>query len=213
MMLLTGTIDIFEVVWVAVAVFGLFYCLSVRSDAKQDLRARHAAGVNSGREELAQLLVITTSLTAFAFTVWLACGLLLFTVPASLATSPSGYVVKVGIIAAEIAIALAQFFKQRVRRHVLLRDMRSDAIQAAAAALLASQERQQNTQALLANTAATEAATHALQNGPMTAQIAQTTATEELTDATDELKVVTEKNTASIDISIKARQGDTDTNE
>ena len=63
---LTSTIDIFELVWVVVALFGLVYCLSIRSEATRDLVARQTAGINSGRQELAQLLVTTSTLTAFA---------------------------------------------------------------------------------------------------------------------------------------------------
>lgn len=202
-MYLTSTIDVFEAVWVAVAVFGLFYCLAIRFDAQKDLVARVAAGINSGREELARLLVTTTTLSAFAFIIWLVCGLLLWTEPPVLTVTPFGYVVKVGIIASEVAIAAVQFIKQRVRRRVLMRDMASKQIRDAAAAKLAREEQQQHTNALLANTSAVEAATHAMQNGPMRAQIAQTEATADLTEATeantDVIKISTEVELKKLD--------------
>lgn len=196
-MYLTRTIDVFEAVWVAVAVFGLWYCLMIRFDAQKDLVARLAAGINSGREELARLLVTTTTLSAFAFIIWLVCGLLLWTEPPVLPVAPYGYLIKVGIIASEVAIAAVQFLKQRTRHRVLVRDMGSKQVRDAAAAKLAREEQQQNTEALVANTTAVEAATRAVQNnGTMRAQIAQTEATAELTEATeantDVIKISTE---------------------
>lgn len=200
---LSRTVDTYEFVWVAVAVFGLFYCLLIRSEAEKDLIARHAAGINSGREELAKLLVTTSTLSAIAFIIWLVCGLLLWTEPPVMARTPYGYVVKIGIISSEVAIAAVQFIKQRVRRRVLLRDMKSKATREAAAAALASQDQQEHTEALNRSTVAidrnsviTEAVTHALTNGPLAAQSAQTEATGQLTEATeantDVIKISTE---------------------
>lgn len=185
-MRITTTINIVEVVWFVVALFGLFYGIKVRQDAVTDVAVRHAAGVNSGRQELAQLLVATSSLLCFAFAVWLLCGLLAMMVPSPPSTTPLSYVIQFGLVAAEVALAYMLFHKQTVRRRVLIRDMASDAVLHRAAADLLRMEQRANTEALIANTTATEAATHALQNGPMAAQVAQTEATTDLTAATTE---------------------------
>lgn len=213
---ITSRINMVEVVWVVVATFGLFYGLRVRHDALLDVRARHVAKINSGREEIARLLMVTTSLSTYAFSVWLICGGLAMLIP-SATTSPIGYMIQAGLVSAEVAIAYSLYYMQKVRRRVLLRDMNSAEIRKRAAADLDSLERKAQTAASVAQTAATEAqtaatqaqtaateaATHALQNGPMQAQIAQTEATTELTSATSEntevIKISTEVELKKLD--------------
>lgn len=180
---ITSRINLIEVAWVAVALFGLFYGVKVRGDAVKDVAVRRAAGINSGRQDLAQLLVVTSSLLSFAFSVWLLCGLLAMMVPSRPVTSPVTYLIQAGLVWSEIALAYMLYYTQKVRRRVLLRDMNSDAVRARAASAVAALEQRANTDALVANTAATEAATQALQNGPMAAQIENTLSTDANTAA------------------------------
>lgn len=167
---LTATVNAVEVVWVAIALFGLSYGLMVRRDAMIDVRARHEAQMNHGRETLARLLVVTSSLSSYALFIFLVVGLGSMLIPGNPQTTPASYVLQFLLVSAECAIAYSLYYKQTVRTRVLLDDMNSEALRIAAAALVAAESLQANTDALQRNseileenTVVTEAATEAIQ--------------------------------------------------
>jgi hypothetical protein len=160
---ITRTINVVEVLWVAGAAFGLMYGLLVRRDAMIDVQARHDAQMNSGRETLARLLVVTSSLLSYALFIFLLVGIGAMMMPGDPRTTPMSYVLQLMLVSAEWAVTASLYYKQRVRTRVLLDDMKSEALRVAAAALVAAENLAANTQALVDNTIATEAATEAIQ--------------------------------------------------
>lgn len=160
---LTDSINILEVMWVGVATFGLIYGMVLRSDAQRDVEARHVSGMNSGREDIAHLLVMTATLLSLGLFIGLLCGFAAMTIPSPRVTRPMSYVIQAGLISQLSTVAFTLFYKQRVRRRVLKRDMENEAIRVLAAAKLAAESLDANTEAIAANTVATEAATEAIQ--------------------------------------------------
>ncbi len=189
-MQISRTVTVIELAWIAIAAFGLFYGLLLRSDARKDVAARKLAGVNSGREELAALLVVTSTLTTYAFLGFLLAGLLAATVPSRAVTPLAVYVLQAFLISGQASLAVMVWHKQRVRRRVFNRDMAdrelrrtaesvlatAEAKRLATAAELIAERQEHNTAALEANTIATEAATEAMENGGLSAQIDATRA-------------------------------------
>lgn len=161
--LLIDTVSPIEAFAVIVAVIGMVYGLKIRRDAVLDVEARHVGRLNSGREELARLLVITSSLLTFSMACFLLVGLSASISGPNPHARPSSYFIQAALVLAESSVAATLWYKQRVRRRVLLRDMESDEVRLMAAALLAAEQLAANTDAIQANTDATVAATDALQ--------------------------------------------------
>ncbi len=175
-MQLTETVSVAELAWVLVGIFGLFYGLLVVHDAVIDVRVRRSAGLNHGREQIAQLLVVTSSLLVYVFVIFLAAGGLSMTIPTPGVVRPAAHVIQAFFVSVEVALAFMLFYKHRVRRRVFNRELADQDLRAAAAVELARVELEHNTVALEANTAATEAATDAMQNGGLAAQLDATRA-------------------------------------
>lgn len=171
--------------WIGIAVVTLPFCLYVAFDASRDVQARKVAGMNHGRETLARLLVVTSSLTATAFSIWICLGLYVLFLRASTPEPWKTTITPAGLVLAELALAIGMIYKQQVRKRVLIEDMQSERTRTQAAAALASSERKELTQATRELTTATQEQTAAIHNGPMAAAIAQTEATEVLTTATE----------------------------
>ncbi len=173
-MQITRTITVVELIWVLVALFGLAYGVRVVRDAVKVLRVIRNEGDSDGLEEIAELLVVTTSILVYVFITFLCSAGLSMTIPTPEIVTPAEYVLQALFVSAGVALAYMLFYTHRVRQRVLLRDMADTELRAAAA--LAALHLEQNTAALEANTTATEAATDAMQNGGLAAQIDATRA-------------------------------------
>ena len=173
-MQLTRTVTVVEVVWVIVALFGLAYGGRVVRDAVKVLRVIRNEDDNDSLEEIAELLVVTTSILVYVFIIFLCTAGLSMTIPTPEIVTPAEYVLQALFVSAGVALAYMLFYTHRVRQRVLLRDMADTELRAAAA--LAALQLEHNTAALEANTTATEAATLAMENGPVAAQLDATRA-------------------------------------
>lgn len=183
-MQITRTLNIVELWWIVIATLGFGYGLLLRRDARLDIAARKVAeqltGVqpNGGIADIAHLLVVSSTLASVALAMFLAAGLVAATVPSPAVTSPFSYFIQAMLVVAESTISGMLWYQQRVRRRVLQRDAQSEALRKEADRLLAHdltersitsrEELRASTDALVQ---ATEAATDALYNGPMKAQI------------------------------------------
>lgn len=165
MLHLSPTINLLELVWVVIAVAGLTYSLKLRHDAKLDVKARHLDGTNSGKEDLAKMLIVTASLNAFGFLAFLLAGGGAMLIPSSRATTPRSYAIQLLLIAAQIAMAASVWHKQRVRTKVFIRDRENEILRLAAVASVAADHLDQNTQALAELTDATRENTDVLRTG------------------------------------------------
>ncbi len=175
-MQLTRTITVLEVVSVVVALVGLVYGARVVRDATKVLRVIRVEGDSQGLEEIAKLLVVTTSILVFVFVLFLVAAGLSLTIPTPEIVTPAAYVRQLLFVLVGIALAYMLFYKHRVRQRVLSRDMADKDLREAATLELARVQLEQNTVALEANTTATEAATDAMHNGGLAVQIDATRA-------------------------------------
>ncbi len=133
-MQITETVSVVELAWVIVGVFGLFYGLRVVYDAVIDVRVRRSAGLNHGREQIAQLLVVTSSLLVYVFVVLLVAGGLSMTIPTPGIVRPAAHVIQAFFVSVEVALAFMLFYKHRVRRRVFNRELADQDLRDAAAA-------------------------------------------------------------------------------
>lgn len=78
--------------------------------------------MNHGREDIARLLVVTSSLMTFAFVIFLCGGFLSWTIPNVAVTSPVSYFIQAALVSAEVALAFVLWYWQRVRSRVFERD-------------------------------------------------------------------------------------------
>lgn len=152
---LTSTITLIEVAWITIAIAGLIYSLRLRHDAIEDVRARHENGTNSGREDLANMLVTTAALNAAGFAAFLLAGGVAMLIPSSRPFAPRSLAIQLLLVGAELAMAASVWHKQRVRQRVFDRDRVAEMERLAAAASLAAEHIDLNTAAVLENTAAT----------------------------------------------------------
>jgi len=178
-MQLTHTITVVEVIWVLVALFGLAYGGRVVRDAVKVLRVIRNEGGNDGLEHIAELLVVTTSILVYVFIVFLCAAGLSMTIPTPEIVTPAEYVLQALFVSVGVALAYMLFYTHRVRQRVLAREMADNELRDTAE--LARVQIEHNTAALEANTHATEAATDAMANGPIAAQIDATRAMDEQT--------------------------------
>jgi len=174
-MQLTRTVTVVEVIWVLVALLGLGYGIRVVRDAVKVLRVIRNEGDSKGLEEIAQLLVVTTSILVFVFLMFLCSAGLSMTIPTPAVVTPTEYILQAFFVSVEGALAYMLFYTHRIRQRVLRRDMADNELRAAAVEL-ARVELEHNTVALEANTTATVAATLAMENGPVAAQLDATRA-------------------------------------
>lgn len=161
-MRLTNTINLIEALWVLTALSGLVYSLKLRHDARQDVAARHLSGTNSGREDLAQMLVTTAALNAIGFLGFLLAGLVAMTIPSSPAITPRSYGIQLLLVGAQLAMAVSVWHKQRVRTRVFVRDRDAEIARLAVVAELATEHLDLNTEALGQLTDATREHTQTL---------------------------------------------------
>lgn len=194
--------------WTGIAAIALPFCLYVAADAYRDVQARKMSGLNHGREMLARLLVVTSSLTAAAFFIWICLGIYQLFLREWTPDPWKTTITPAGLVLSELVLAGAMIYKQQIRRRVLVEDMASEQTRAAAAAALASTERRDLTEATRELTTATQEQTAALHNGPMAAQLDNTRATDELKDSTDELKESTDAATLVVKTQIELRKLD-----
>lgn len=159
----SSVIQVLTVLWVFIAAVTLPYALFIAHDAWLDVRARSIGRLNHGRETLARLLVVTSSLCSVAFLIFLLVGLYALS-PYSRVDGPwRGLVVPSALVLAEAVLGAMLIYKQRVRKRVLTEDINSEAVRVAAAALLAAESLAANTEALQRNSDVVEENTVALQ--------------------------------------------------
>ncbi len=213
-----STINFIESIWIALAVFGVFYSWKLRRDARADVLARHASGINAGRETLAKLLVVTASVLLYVFSVFLLAGLLAAAIPSPAVTSPESYVIQFMLVSVEAALAWMAYYKQHIRHGVLVRDMNSEALRKEAESrvdldemIANTHELKQNTEELRLNTESHEtdkraAAVAAL---ALTAEhVESIMALEMATEATDRNSEATDRNSSIRDPESHTRKED-----
>lgn len=177
-MQLTDRTSIFEVIWVVVGLWGLYQALTLRHDAQRDVQARVESGSNSGKEDLATMLVTTTGLKAAAFAIFLFAGVAAAATLNPPVIRPASAFIQSLLIGGHLLLARSLHYQQQVRQRVFERDVRAEAkrlsdeaehvAQEAArvsdAAARVSANMTDNTEALHDLTAATTAATASSQS-------------------------------------------------
>lgn len=202
-MQITRTVTILELVWTLIAAVGIRYGPLIGYDAWRDRRAREQAirlklipdpGPDDPHAALAMTLIINSVMTTLAFVLFLSIGVIqLFrtSAPPSLTSHFNAAM----LIASEVALLFALVYNHNVRRRVYARDRELEILRLAQVAALAAEHIDQNTEELRRNTAATEAVTHAMYNGPLAAQHALTAELKRNTAAQDTANLADSANT------------------
>jgi hypothetical protein len=154
--------------WILSSAYYMMYSLFVRNDGMRDVQARHEMGINTGRERLAQLVVTMGTYKAWAFGIWLLCGLYF-----AYEITPWGreevhgpwrnLIIPVCLIVGQQLIGRSLLRFHTERKRVLDTDRQHEQQRLLAAARVTAQSLDNNTAALNSLTDATNAVTDTMQ--------------------------------------------------